>query len=73
MYTDNSTRKILICQRPQVDKVTASRPRVHHALEDILSQPSVRKAQLKIIKTDSAGKCFLQRLRENFDNPHLDR
>jgi radical SAM protein with 4Fe4S-binding SPASM domain len=60
-------------KRPQASKVTASLPQVHHALEDILSKPSVRQALLKLTKPDAEGKCFLQRLCENYDNPNLDR
>ncbi len=73
MYIESSTRKVMTYKRPQVSKVTASLPRVHHGLEDILSKPSVRTALLKMTKTGSDGKCFLQRLCENYDNPDLDR
>lgn len=73
MYIKSTSQKVMTYQRPQASRVTASLPRVHHALEDILSNPRVRKVLLKITKTDRDGKCFLQRLCENYDNPHLSR
>ncbi len=73
MYIGTSARKVMTYQRPQADKVTTSLPRVNHALEDILSKPSVRKALLWMTKPDSEGKCFLQKLCENYDNPDVDR
>lgn len=73
MYIGTSSQKVMTYKRPQVSKVTASLPRVHHVLEDILSKPTVRKALLKMTQVDADGKCFLQRLCENYDNPNLDR
>ena len=73
MYVENSTRKILTYQRPQASKVTASLPKTHHALEDILSRPSVRKALLWMTRRGSDGKTFLESLCENYDNPNVDR
>ena len=72
MYVDNSNSRITTHQRPQTAKRTASLPRSHHLLEDILSRPSVRRAFRWMTSRDSDGKCFFMRLCENFDNPHAD-
>src|SRR3972149_12140509 len=73
MYVENSTRKVMTYDRPQVSKVTASLPNAHHALEDILAKPSVRKALLWMTKRGPEGKAFFEKLCENFDNPNLDK
>ena len=73
MYVDNSTRKVTTHQRPKASKVTASLPRSHHILEDILAKPSVRKALLWMTRPGPDGKCFFMKLCENYDNPNVDR
>jgi radical SAM protein with 4Fe4S-binding SPASM domain len=72
MYVGNSNRKVMTYQRPQVSKASASLPKSHHILEDILSKPSVRKALLWMTKRNSDGKCLFERLCENYDNPDAD-
>lgn len=73
MYVENSTRKVSTHLRPQASKVTASLPQAHHALEDILCKPAVRKALLWITKRGGDGKARFENLCESYDNPKVDR
>jgi len=72
MYVENSTRRVATHQRPLVAKLTASLPRSHHILEDILAKPSVRKALLWITRRGPGGKCLFERICENYDRPQAD-
>lgn len=72
MYVDHTSQKVMTYQRPQAEKVTASLPQTHHALEDILSRPSVRRALDWMTRPDADGKCFLMRMCENYENPRAD-
>ncbi|MFQ5927036.1 MAG: radical SAM protein [Terriglobia bacterium] len=71
MYVGTSKQKVTTYQRPQASKVTAALPNTHHVMEDILSKPSVRKVMLWMTRPDRNGRCFLQKLCENYDNPNL--
>lgn len=67
MYVQNSTRKIQTFRRPQVGKRTAGLPNPHHVLEDILQNRHVRKLLRWITIPGRDGKCFFERLCENYD------
>jgi radical SAM protein with 4Fe4S-binding SPASM domain len=72
MYIGRTSQKVMTYKRPQVSKVTVTLPKAHHPLEDILSKPAVRKALLWMTRRGPDGKCFLERLCENYDNPNAD-
>lgn len=67
MYIDNSARKVRTFQRPQIPKKTAGLPNPHHLLEDLLSRPAVRRLLGWITVPGQDGKCFFERLCENYD------
>jgi sulfatase maturation enzyme AslB (radical SAM superfamily) len=72
MFVRDSTERISTFQRPQAEKITASLPDPHHILEDILRNSYVRRL-LKLAATPGRdGKCFFERLCENYDNPGRD-
>lgn len=52
---------------PKVNKLTAGLPRSHHALEDILSRPIVQRILKWMTLRGADGKCFFERLCENYD------
>jgi radical SAM protein with 4Fe4S-binding SPASM domain len=72
MYLGTSARRVMTHLRPQVGRITAPLPGSHHVLEDILSNPVVRRAFLWMTQRDPDGKCFFMRLCENYDNPNAD-
>ncbi len=72
MYLGTSSRRVMTHTRPRVGRITASLPDSHHILEDILSEPLVRKAFSWMTRRDPDGKCFFMRLCENYDNPQSD-
>ncbi len=57
--------------RPKVEPLTAGHARSHHILEDILRNPQVHKLLKWMTKRGPDGRCFLERLCENYDNPAL--
>jgi len=67
MYVDNSSRRIKTYQRPQVPKLTVRPPRPRHVLEGVLSHPVTRKVLGWITVPGDDGKCFFERLCENYD------
>lgn len=67
MYVDNSSRRIKTYQRPQVPKLTVRPPGPRHVLEDVLSHPLTRKVLGWITVPGDDGKCFFERLCENYD------
>lgn len=76
MYVQNSTRKVRTFQRPQVLKITAAVTEPNHLLEDLLSRRSVRKLLGWMTALEPGGRCFFERLCENYDRndqPGLER
>ena len=71
MFVAKSNRRAPTHPRPKAAKVTASLPRSHHILEDILSDKRVRKALLWMTRRRPDGSCFFQQLCQNYDNPAL--
>jgi len=67
MYVQNSTRRVRTFVRSQVEKKTAALPDPHHILEDILRNSSVRKLLRWMTVPGRDGKCFFERLCENYD------
>jgi hypothetical protein len=58
-------------KRPTVKKVTGSQAS-HDALEDKLSRPLVRKALRWMTHRQADGKCFFEKVCENYDQPSAD-
>jgi len=72
MYVENSTRRVMTYRRDRVHKVTASLPRSHHILEDVLANSTVRKALLWMTRPGADGKTFFEKLCQNYENPQAD-
>lgn len=67
MYVGNSSRRIKTYQRPQAAKQTTAPPNPHHLLEDVLGHPIMRRVLGWITVPGKDGKCFFERLCENYD------
>jgi len=71
MYLRNSNHRVMTHKRPTVKKVTGSQAS-HDALEDKLSRPLVRKALRWMTHRQADGKCFFEKVCENYDQPSAD-
>ncbi len=67
MYVNESQRRVWTFRRPQLPRQTAALPDPHHFLEDLLSHPLTRKALAWMTVPGADGKCFFERLCENYD------
>jgi len=55
----------------RIGRLKANAEPTHHVLEDILGRPLVRRVLGLMTRTDSTGRCFFERLCENYRNTGL--